>query len=237
MSPKVTVLIPIYKAILDENELKSVLQSIKVFEKHSIKFLAPKNLNCQHLNRLFSELEIVRFEDKFFKSVISYSQLLLSPKFYRKFKSSEYILICQTDVWVFKDELDFWCTQDYDYIGAPWLTPPPITTGEPKINLQKFFINKVGNGGFSLRKVKSHFRNAVIFYPLLKLFNKNEDMFWGMFIDYLNPFFKKPHYLHALEFAIERDGREAMVILKDKLPMAVHAWEKYDLELWETLIN
>ena len=46
--------------------------------------------------------------------------LMLSPFFYESFLDFKYVLIHQLDVFIFKDELNYWCNQNYDYIGAPW---------------------------------------------------------------------------------------------------------------------
>ena len=48
-----------------------------------------------------------------------------------------------------RDALDEWCAAGYDFIGAPWL----ICADTPHITAEK-----VGNGGFSLRRVSSFLR-------------------------------------------------------------------------------
>jgi hypothetical protein len=57
--------------------------------------------------------------------------------FYLIFEDYRYVLVYETDAWVFKDELDFFCGKNLDWIGAPWPHQE----------------DKVGNSGFSLRKV------------------------------------------------------------------------------------
>ena len=70
----------------------------------------------------------------------TYSKFLASIEFWNLFKG-EKVLIYQEDSIIFKSNInDF---MKYDYIGAPW----------PKN--QNDNINCVGNGGFSLRNVKS----------------------------------------------------------------------------------
>jgi hypothetical protein len=49
---------------------------------------------------------------------------------------------------VFSDQLAFWCGQQYDYIGAPWLDESEIAENPV------FRPMSVGNGGFSLRRVE-----------------------------------------------------------------------------------
>ena len=77
---------------------------------------------------------------------------MISSKFYKSFKTYEFLLIYQTDAWVFRDDLLEWCNKDYDYVGAPWFTGYDDTKG-----IKKAF-NAVGNGGFCLRKTKSMLR-------------------------------------------------------------------------------
>jgi hypothetical protein len=44
---------------------------------------------------------------------------MLSIDFYKRFRDYKFILIYQLDAYVFRDELEYWCEQDYDFIGAP----------------------------------------------------------------------------------------------------------------------
>jgi hypothetical protein len=90
-----------------------------------------------------------RFPDRYFGSVRAHGSLLLSEAFYRAFSEYEFVLIHHLDALVFSDQLAQWCAAGYDYIGAPWLLSPDT----PHITAQK-----VGNGGFSLRRVSSFCR-------------------------------------------------------------------------------
>ena len=90
-----------------------------------------------------------RFHPQFFGSAQAHGKLLLSEQFYREFLDYEYILVYHLDALVFSDELVEWCRRGYDFIGAPWLLSPDT----PHITAQK-----VGNGGFSLRRVRSFIR-------------------------------------------------------------------------------
>ena len=89
------------------------------------------------------------FPGQYFGSPQAHGSLLLSDAFYRAFLAYDYILIHHLDALVFRDELDDWCRQGYDYIGAPWLVSPDT----PHIT-----ASKVGNGGLSLRRVASFLR-------------------------------------------------------------------------------
>jgi hypothetical protein len=90
------------------------------------------------------------FPDKFFGSVAAHSRLMLSPHFYNSFRGYKYILIDHLDSLVFSDQLLHWCEAGFDYIGAPWIKYDGAPyAGRPGNE------NKVGNGGFSLRKIES----------------------------------------------------------------------------------
>jgi hypothetical protein len=88
------------------------------------------------------------FSRKYFGSGQAHSWLLLSPAFYDAFLDYEYILIYHLDALVFSDQLIDWCDKGYDFVGSPMLVENDPAKG----------FNDVGNGGFSLRKVRSFAR-------------------------------------------------------------------------------
>jgi Protein of unknown function (DUF5672) len=236
MNNNIAILIPIYKTEISTSELISLKQCKKILGEFPIVFIHPKDLELKNYTDVITKYESYSFDNKYFNNIKGYSQLMLSPFFYKSFLSFQYILIYQLDAFVFKNDLEFWANKNYDYIGAPWLSKPPLTNGKPFFDLTPWFVNKVGNGGLSLRKVKSHYRNTIFFRPLLLYFVKNEDMFWGLFIDWLNPFFKKPKVAEALFFAFEMNPRKSFELTNNQLPFGVHAWEKYDKEFWKKWI-
>lgn len=93
----------------------------------------------------FREME---FDRKYFGSVQAHSWLLMSPAFYDAFLDYEYILVYHLDALVFSDELIEWCDRGFDFVGAPLLFDNDPAKG----------FEMVGNGGFSLRKVRSFAR-------------------------------------------------------------------------------
>ena len=234
---QVAVIIPLYKSTFTANEERSLRQAKSIFSAYPIIFVCPDTLPLANYLKIIPDAEIKRFPDNFFQNVEGYSRLLLSPDFYKTFLRFEYILIYQTDAYVFKDELTEWCNKGYDYVGAPWIERPPLAKGKPKVDIQDWFIGRVGNGGFSLRKVKSHYNNTRFFRPILRFMEKNEDMFWGLFLYWLNPFFKRPKWPEALHFAFEMNPRKAFELTNQQLPFGVHAWEKYDKEFWKEWVT
>lgn len=128
-------------------ELASFEQCFRVLGKHAICIVCPRSLNLAPYVSLYapyaSDVRIEQFDDTHFTSVDSYNRLLLSPRFYARFLDVKHILLYQLDAWVFKDELEKWCSAGYDYIGAPWFTD----RGE--------ILPFAGNGGFCLRNAQA----------------------------------------------------------------------------------
>ncbi len=158
------IVIPVYKPDLTANESASLKQLLSVVPTHKIIFMCSKSFDLKNyisIIKLFDHIQIgiERFSGYYFSSVSSYNKLLLSANFYKRFTSYKFILLYQLDAWIFKDELDYWCEQDYDYIGAPWFEGF-------KNDEEKQFIG-AGNGGFSLRKVKSHIKVLTTFSYLV----------------------------------------------------------------------
>lgn len=146
------ILIPVYKPEPDENDKKSLGQCLTILGNHPIVFFGAHNFDFsyyQHLCKLNDlPFEKLTFNSKFFQSKEDYNKLCLTKNFYKAFNDFKYILIYQLDAWVFSDNLEHWCDKGYDYIGAPF---PADLNAEPE-NVQ---FSVVGNGGFSLRRVKA----------------------------------------------------------------------------------
>ncbi len=129
--------------------------------------LPEEEISIQHLNHFLGDydkyliipstidleiagLNTIKMPDKYFGSVKAHNLMLLSKRFYKHFLDYEYLLIYHPDALVFSDELEYWCDQGYDYIGPPW-----IPHSEAPYHGDTVIEGKVGNTGFSLRKVKS----------------------------------------------------------------------------------
>lgn len=154
---KCIVVIPLYKEHPEKSEMASFRQCLNVLKKHDICVVTHENLNLDKYQTLSEEIgkpyDIQYFDQHFFKSVQGYNSLCLTSSFYERFVDYEYMLIYQTDAWVFRDELNYWCDKGYDYIGAPlfyYINSMKFTT--------KFY--GVGNGGFCLRRI-SHCVNIL----------------------------------------------------------------------------
>src|SRR5258706_2638121 len=90
---------------------------LRHFLGHYDKYLVvPKTLQIH-----FPGFDKRAFDDRFFGSVQAHRRLLFSARFYEAFRDYEFILIYHPDALVFSDQLEYWCGQDFDYIGAPWV--------------------------------------------------------------------------------------------------------------------
>lgn len=81
---------------------------------------------------------------QYFGSARAHNRLLLKPEFYEQFSEYEFMLIHHLDAFALSDQLECYCAMGYDYIGPPWIHDPDIPPDQ-----------RVGNGGFSLRKIAS----------------------------------------------------------------------------------
>ncbi len=148
----VVIIIPIYKEKLNDNELISLNQCLKILSRHPILYVGPNSLNVDYYKNIMrsfnAPFNIEYFGETWFKDINGYNRLLLTREFYVRFSSYQYMLIYQLDAYVFKDTLLEWCSLGYDFIGAP-------SVGHYKDDVFSYNL-VVGNGGFSLRKIKTY---------------------------------------------------------------------------------
>lgn len=153
-SDRICVGIPIYKQKPDPVEVAALNQVFLVLSRYPICFVTHESLDLKFYQESFPNAKFRFFDPENFESFDGYNQLLLSKEFYSAFHDFEYLLIYQTDAWVFRDELETWCRRKYDYIGAPW-----FDNTDPQSPAQ---MNEVGNGGFCLRRVPTFLRWFVV---------------------------------------------------------------------------
>lgn len=148
------------------SELMSFKQCINILFAHPISIATHRGIDISFYINLLEKTEIdlrvEYFDERYFKNIPGYNKLMLSSKFYNRFKNFEYILIYQLDAWVFRDELNMWCQRGYDYVGAPWFENFGSHEDGNK-------IWTTGNGGFSLRRVPSLLKVLNNKRPLLKI--------------------------------------------------------------------
>ena len=230
------VIIPVYKSNLSEYERISLEQERRVLGNWPTIFIAPESLQFD-FGKLSEGTSVERFEDKFFLSVTSYSKLMLSIDLYKRFSCYKFMLIYQLDAFVFSDRLQEFCELGYDYIGAPV---------ERYIEPWSYLQRRVGNGGFSLRKIKSCIavcqnKEAIIMRRpeawAPDLVYEYEDLFFAFAANLSEIGFTVPEYRLAREFSLESDSGHAYRKFKAGWrPFGCHAWYKADYQFWRPVI-
>ncbi|WP_158542235.1 DUF5672 family protein [Pedobacter chinensis] len=201
------------------------------------------------------------FKDHFFSSLGGYNKLMKFPGFYGAFLDFKFMLIYQLDAFVFRDELDYWCNQNFDYIGAPFIKESGNEAGG--------IIIGQGNGGFSLRRIASFYKigrqikklqfkhpffspskpfyinlwrdikyNMIYnfsFYPLQPVVN--EDIFWAQLIPSAFADFRVPEPMQTLPFSFEVSPGALYILNEYKLPFGCHGWWKYEPDFWARYIR
>lgn len=147
----IIIVIPVHKETLSDIEKASLTQCLKILNEYPICIIGPKSLNLSKYEIVFNncnkEFLFEKFADSNFSDYQSYNYFCLSQIFYERFSHYKYMLIYQLDAWVFRDELLYWCNQNYDYLGAPW--------DYEELRRYGLKLQEGGNGGFSLRKISS----------------------------------------------------------------------------------
>lgn len=235
MNVTCAIVIPIYRSQLEWNERISLQRCIDVFTDRDVIIVHPEGLDVSVYSAIATKAIFMPLKASCFKSIESYSLLLNSSYFYKKFLGYTYILIHQLDAFVFEDQLEYWCSKDYDYIGAPWINATWINKLKEKISWIDKIIYPVGNGGFSLRKVKTFYYGSIFLAPIVSFLWKkkwNEDFFWSSAAHRFIPGFRIPQVEEARLFSIEEYPSTAYKDNGNKLPFGCHAWEKFEPEFW-----
>ena len=229
MSSKVAVVIPNHKEELDELEKISLAQVRKVLKNYPLVFVGPKDKNFSYIK---PGEPIVHFPKEYFQTLKGYNILSISPLFYEPFLNFDYILIYQLDAFVFYDALEDFCRLDYDYIGAAW---PYYAWQGAKYKKTP----RVGNGGFSLRKVK-------VCHELLKkcsalpnwqaiLEGFDEDGFFATCGVIEEENFNVAPIEVAKLFAMEWYPDRHVKKLGNELPFGCHNWTKFSADFYVEL--
>jgi hypothetical protein len=228
------IIVPVYKSKLSPVEEISFKQLINVLGNYDIYVVTHTNVNCTEFQNMNPNLNFKYFESKYFESIKGYNQLCLSTEFYNAFKEYRYMLIAQLDTYIFKNEFNYWVEKNYDYIGAPWLK---VNSKGHLFDLSRFLVNRVGNGGLSLRNIRTFIELSKKYQWLSKFFPKNEDFFWCIIIPLFERHFSVPPVEIAIQFAIETDPQKGYKMNGNKVPFGCHAFEKHEPEFWRKFIS
>jgi hypothetical protein len=233
----VIVLIPGYKPRLSPAEYLAMRHVTQLLAKRDVFFMIPGGMDTSEYRQRIGDCRFIEFDPAYFTSVPAYSNLLINPNFYQRFGDYEWVLIMQMDVLLLRDDLDRWLHSPYDYIGAPWsdgfefpLNGFPPFVGEDAMKLNVY----VGNGGFSLRRIKPAIKLLNTFAPYIATMNQSkmiEDFIFAVF-GLLLPGYNLPNQITASLFAMEAHPSYYFTLNGGQLPMGVHAWQKWDINFW-----
>jgi Protein of unknown function (DUF5672) len=222
------VVIPVYRPLAEEHEKIAADRCQRVLGRHRRVLLTHAGVDLSEHQRLgFSES--MMFDAHFFRDISGYNKLMLSRRLYTAFRQHSHILIYQLDAFVFEDRLEEWCRSRFDYIGAPWFKSLSLADLRLPGGMRG---TGVGNGGFSLRRVKAFIRVLTFLGILARRWQNNEDLFWAVAAPSYWPFFRVPGFEQALRFAFETRPRECFDLSGGNLPFGCHAWNRYDVDFW-----
>ncbi|AKD54976.1 DUF5672 family protein [Spirosoma radiotolerans] len=262
-SARVNVVLPVYKPQLTTYEQIALTQCARVLGNYPILLAAPHSLDVSAYSQIAPSLQVRTFDDGYFNSIDGYNRLMLSEEFYKAFSDQEYLLIHQLDAFVFQDDLTYWCQQNYDYIGAPWLRDRDFTGWFDQLdftlrqrvatwlNLKKadgitpreiINLNGVGNGGLTLRRVPNmlkqlkRFERKIAEYNQIAMHQYHEDVFWSIEVNRYWPRLRIPPYRKALHFSVEFYPEWAIEHYNHgKLPFGCHAWDIHGTDFWRPI--
>ncbi len=262
-SVSVNVVLPVYKSHLTDYEIIALTQCLRVLENYPIFLATPHALDISAYLKIGPNLRTRTFDNNYFSDIQGYNRLMLSEEFYKAFADQEYVLIHQLDAFVFQDDLAYWCQQNYDYIGAPWLRDRDFTGWVDKLDftirkkIATWFdlkkgdgitpreiinLNGVGNGGLTLRRVPTmlhwlkRFKRKIAEYERISMHQYHEDVFWGTEINRYWPRIRIPSYRKALHFSIEFYPKWAIEHYNHgKLPFGCHAWDIHGTDYWRPI--
>ncbi len=255
----VKVIIPIYRPKFNHFEEVSMQQICHILKDYPLTVIKPATLDVTAISKQYPQLTFENFDDKYFHGISGYNRLMMSEEFYRRFLNYKYILICQLDAYIFKDELKEWCDKGYDYVGAPWLVRPIYRFPLLRLTswIKKQFCSvfklpnaqitnfKVGNGGLSLRKTSSHLRAVSQLQDIIHVFEQhpgnhifNEDVFFSVEVNKHGMNFTYPDYMEALQFSFDKYPSLCYKLNNNQLPFGCHSWYKRRMkDFWFPIIN
>lgn len=261
--PTVCVVIPCYQPTLRPFEDLALRQCTSVLSAHDTFFVKPASLDLSSLSERYGIPGAESFDDRFFKGIGGYNQLMLSDEFYARFARYDYMLVYQLDAFVFRDELLAWCEAGYDYIGAPWLpedAPAPDRWREIYVRARQYayrwlnrvepgvvaapqaqYMYAVGNGGLSLRRISAMRRVLNTLSSTAEAYRRidgkvhHEDIFFSIEANRYFPRVKVPSFRRAAGFAWEQQPAVARELNNGKLPFGCHGWNKLHRDEWRKI--
>ena len=151
MSECAVILVLAHKSDIKPEEALALSQCASILGGHDIVVVCPSGMDVSKYREISDKIKYCHIHPWWQRTYDNFNRLKISPLLYWKFRRYDFILFYELDAFVFKDELNYWCSSGYDYIGAPWFYGFNDCTIESP-------VLGVGNGGFSLRRTSSALR-------------------------------------------------------------------------------
>ena len=259
------IVIPCHKPEPTPEETVALLQCQKILGDFPIFMLHPSGMKISKYETIFPRLQSLTVSPEWMGSISAYNKLMISPFIFNALNRYTHILIHEPDAIVLKNELLFWCNQNFDYIGAPWFN------FNRKDDLT---LKATGNFGLSLIKVSTvnnlflrnprwytyamitrdlirglrgqitHLNNALFamgqqgkLANAAALYKDHCDVFWSYLVPKVDPHFLIAPPEKAILFAWETHPDKCQKICKGRLPFGIHAWSKYDPNLIKAILS
>lgn len=225
---------------MNQKERCSFNQGYKILGSHPFVVVHPKSYSVEYLKQRYPKITTLSLPDENFESVETYNSLMLSSWFYSLFSDYEYMLIYQIDAYVFNDQLDYWTTLGYDYIGAPWMLNDNLyqrLIGQwvTRLLQKRAILNnhihsahlfhKVGNGGLSLRRISKMKeimeKNKEFISSLTGKHERQEDVAISILLAE-KEHLKIPDWHLALYFSFEKAPEQCLEYTHDVFPFGCH---------------
>lgn len=174
MNKDCVIVIPIYKYDLYDYELLSINRILDLYiNRYNIIYLIPNDfdivffLNKNKLDKYYTNSVmwyVISYDPYFFTSSLTYNKICMSSEFYSHFFNYKYMFLYQLDAYVFNDELEYWLSKDYDFIGSyeRFMNNYILQVIKSVLdNPDDYNYDKKGimmNGGVSLRKIQSCYK-------------------------------------------------------------------------------
>jgi hypothetical protein len=239
------VLIPAYLPRPEPLEAAFVRNNVRVLAQREGAFVLPQRLDAAPYLELAPHFRVERFPDHYFASIRGYNRLMLSPRFYERWRGVEHILLCQTDALVLHGDLEPFESAPCDYIGA--VLPPHIVlpryyfpgAGRLMRMLPLLVAGvqpRVGNGGLSLRRVAALHDLLLRERWRVRLWRLNEDLYFSTRGCDPDSGFVVASEALAQRFCVETEGADSV---RDpaRRPFGMHKPQAYARKALMELLN
>lgn len=253
---KARVVIPVYRTDMSPLAVASLRNTFEKLSSWPVTLVVPHGLDVSPLRRLLPAFDTACVSDEWLgvkNGIAGYNAMMLDRGFYDMFADSEYILVCHTDAWIFRDELELWCDRGWDCVAAPWVGRRvyelPVVAQVSKLNrwiaarrgrpVRADIYGKVGNGGLSLRRVEAfaaacdRYADTAAMFLSQRHHLYNEDVFWATVPDG----FRYPSQAEALRFSFDTHPAYCYRLCGGRLPFGCHSWSKRRMfGFWKNII-